>query len=201
MINLIPAHAITFDFPIAVLLLLAALHSTTLIFVISFCWQTMVRAKKKMKTNRTRVRTVNGTTVTTRFIPSTAMPQTTRLRNLEKQILDNLGTIQRFNMYNNSDGPLSTAHAFYQRQRYQITSIRENCDLTTQKVQHALSMSDDESSTAHAYHGISLTLKTMLRNEITRTETIYIVRIHNTNQYTECTDCKCRVRVRIIRVL
>ncbi len=27
------------------------------------------------------------------------------------------------------------------------------------------------------------------------------VRIHNTNQYTECTDCKCRVRVRIIRVL
>ncbi len=28
-----------------------------------------------------------------------------------------------------------------------------------------------------------------------------IVRIHNTNQYTECTDCKCRVRVRIIRVL
>ena len=66
---------------------------------------------------------------------------------------------------------VSTEHARAQRQRYEI--IRENCEVTTNLVTHALYLTEDnEAICAKAFHGIFLTLRTMLANEVTRAESI-----------------------------
>ena len=162
LINRIPAHKIIFDFPVAVLLTLLALYKV-LIFRLSYLWQEMARTKTKL---RDRIRYVHGTTITTTFVPKTNI---LTLRNLEKKILRNLGIIQQFNLHN-ANGPSSSIQALFQRQKYQ--SIRENCDITKRTIDHAISLSDQQSTTAHAYRGIFKTLRTMLLNEITRADMI-----------------------------
>ncbi len=135
LLNQLPAHAIICDFPLHVALFLSACYKT-LIFLISSCWQAiMVRTKTHLSTGYTRLRTVSGTKVTTIFVPRDSMPPRARFRQLEHQILRNLHTIQEFNLVNHT-GPTSPDHARAQRQRYEI--IRENCELTTNKVNHAL---------------------------------------------------------------
>ena len=129
----------------------------------------MVRTKTHLSTGYTRVRTVSGSTVTTTFVPRDRMPLRERYRQLEQQILRNLHTIQEFNLVH-STGPISLDHAHVQRQRYEI--IRENCELTTTKVNHALRLSDNDQISSQAFRGIFLTLKTMLQNEVTRAEAI-----------------------------
>ncbi len=61
-------------------------------------------------------------------------------------------------------------HVHSQRQRYDI--IRENCAVTTNLVNNALYLSDEDAVCARAFRGIFLTLKTMLANEVTRAEAI-----------------------------
>jgi hypothetical protein len=123
MINLIPAHAIILDFLLAVIAFLST-FCKVLIFTLSYCWQattTMARTKTRVKgTNYTRVRTFNGATVTIKFVQTNAEPRTTKLRNLEKKVLRNLGTIQQFNISNNI-GPNRPEYALTQRQRYLTT--------------------------------------------------------------------------------
>ncbi len=167
LINRIPAHNIIFDSPITVLLLLSALYKA-LIFVISHCWQAMARTKTRLRDRYTRIRRMTGTTITTTFVPTT--PNIQKLRNLEKRILHNLGLIQQFNV-NNANGPISSEHALLQRQKYH--SIKENCDFTKRKIHYALSLSTDESTCMHAYHGIFTTLKTILLNKIIRADKIH----------------------------
>jgi hypothetical protein len=70
-----------------------------------------------------------------------------------------------------SNGPISSEHALFQRQKYQ--SIKENCDFTKRKIHYALSLLTDESTCMQAYHGIFTTLKTMLLNEIIRADKIH----------------------------
>jgi hypothetical protein len=143
----------------------------------------MVRTKSKLTNGYTRVRTVNGSTVTTHFIPpNTSMTLRQRYRQLEHQILRNLNIIQEFNLAN-STGPISTEHARAQRQRSDI--IRENCDITSNKINHALHISEDpDSACSSAYHAIFLNLKTMLRNEVTRAEAINLRAITYWQQHT-----------------
>jgi hypothetical protein len=129
----------------------------------------MARTKTRLNNGYTRVRTVSGTTVTTHFVPRNAMPLRERFRQMEHQILRNLIIIQEFNLVN-STGPISIDHARAQRQRYEI--IRENCEITTTKVNHALQLSDNDQICSQAFHGIFITLKTMLNNEVTRAEAI-----------------------------
>ena len=95
----------------------------------------MARTKTRMSNGYTRVRSVCGTKVTTHFIPTDPMPLRERFRRLEHKILRNLHTIQEFNLANYT-GPISTDHARAQRQQYEI--IRENCEVTTNLVTHAL---------------------------------------------------------------
>ncbi len=169
LLNQLPAHAIICDFPLNVALFLSACYKT-LIFLISHCWQAiMVRTKTHLSTGYTRVRTVSGTTVTTHFVPRDSMPLRARFRQMEHQILRNLHTIQEFNLVN-SMGPTSLDHARAQRQRYEI--FRENRELTTTKVNHALQLSYNDQICSQAFHGIFITLKTMLANEVTRAEAI-----------------------------
>ncbi len=97
------------------------------------------------------------------------MPIRERFRQMEHQILRNLHTIQEFNLVNYT-GPISIDHVCAQRQRYEI--IRENCEITTTKVNHALRLSDNDEICSQAFHGIFITLKTMLKNEVTRAEAI-----------------------------
>ncbi len=115
-----------------------------------------------MSNGYTSVRTISGTKVTTHFIPSTGMPIRERFRQMEH-------TIQEFNLANYT-GPISTDHARAQRQRYEI--IRENCEITIDKVNRALQLSGNDEICASAFHGIFLTLKTMLKNEVSRAEAI-----------------------------
>jgi hypothetical protein len=122
-----------------------------------------------MSNGYTRVRTVSGTKVTTHFVPRNGIPLRERFRQMEHQILRNLHTIQEFNLVNYT-GPISTDHARAQRQRYEF--IRENCEITTTKVNHALQLSDNDQIFSQAFHGIFITLKTMLENEVTRAEAI-----------------------------
>ena len=130
----------------------------------------MVRTKNRMSNGYTRIRSVSGTKVTTHFVRTDPMPRRERYRQMENKILRNLHTIQEFNLANYT-GPVSTEHARAQRQRYEI--IRENCEVTTNLVTHALYLTEDnEAICAKAFHGIFLTLKTMLANEITRAESI-----------------------------
>ena len=129
----------------------------------------MVRTKTHLSSGYTRVRTVSGSTVTTTFVPRYRMPLRERFRQLEQHILRNLHTIQEFNLVH-STGPISLDHARTQRQRYEI--IRENCELTTTKVNHALRLSDNDQISSQAFRGIFLTLKTMLKNEVTQAEAI-----------------------------
>jgi hypothetical protein len=154
----------------------------TLIFIISHCWQViMVRTKTRMDNGYTRVRTVSATTVTTHFIPSIAMPRRERFRQMEHQILRNLHIIQEFNLANYTyTGPISTDHARAQRQRYEI--VRENCEVTN-KVNHALHLSEDNAVCARAFHGIFLSLKTMLNNEVTRAEAINLRAVNYWHQH------------------
>jgi hypothetical protein len=163
LINRIPAHKIIFDFPVAVLLTMLAIYKA-LIFMLSYLWQEMARTKTKL---RDRIRHVHGTTITTTFVPSTNI---LKLRYLEKKVLHNLGLIQHFNI-NNEHGPSSSGHALFLRQKYQ--AIRENCDITRRKIDHAISLSNQQSTTAHAYRGIFNALRTMLLNETTRAEIIH----------------------------
>ena len=123
----------------------------------------MARTKTKL---RDRIRYVHGTTITTTFVPKTNI---LTLRNLEKKILRNLGMIQQFNLHN-AHGPSSSSQALFQRQKYQ--AIRKNCDITKRKIDHAISLSNQQSTTAHAYRGIFNALRTMLLNEITRADMI-----------------------------
>ena len=123
----------------------------------------MARTKTRFSNGYTRVRTVQGTTVTTQWIPTNVQPLTTKLQNLEKEILRNLGTIQHFNL-SFAARPASIEDALSQRQRYH--TIRENCVLTLRKVNRALYIFDDEASPSQqAYHAIFTTLKTLLKNE------------------------------------
>ncbi len=163
LINRIPAHIIIFNFPVAVLLTLLAIYKV-LIFMLSYLWQEMARTKTKL---RDRIRYVHGTTITTTFVPTTNI---LKLRYLEKKVLHNLGLIQHFNI-NNENGPSSSGHALFLRQKYQ--AIRENCDITKRKIDHAISLSNQQSTTAHAYRGIFNALRTMLLNETTRAEIIH----------------------------
>ena len=102
--------------------------------------------------------------------PSPAMPLRGHFRQMESQILRNLNIIQEFNLANYT-GPISTEHARAQRQRYDI--IRENCEVTSNKINHALHISEDPDSVcSRAFHAIFHTLRTMLRNEVTRAEAI-----------------------------
>jgi hypothetical protein len=119
MINIIPAHKIIFDFPLAVILFVAAVYKV-IIFALSYCWQVMARTKTRLKSGYIRERTVNGTTITTRFIPTNPKPRTIRLRTLEREILRNFGIIQNFTVAHASK-PTSDDQALYQRQRYQTT--------------------------------------------------------------------------------
>ena len=183
LLHRLPANTIICDFPLQVALFLSACYKT-LIFIISHCWQAlMVRTKSKLTNGYTRVRTVNGSTVTTHFIPpTTSMTLRQRYRQLEHQILRNLNIIQAFNLAN-STGPISTEHARAQRQRYDI--IRENCDITSNKINHALHISEDpDSACSSAYHAIFLNLRTMLRNEVTRAEAINLRAITYWQQHT-----------------
>ena len=142
----------------------------------------MARTKNRMTNGYTRVRTVQGNTVTTHFVPTQSMPRRERYRQLEHQILRNLSIIQEFNL-NNYTGPISTCHARAQRQRYDI--IRENCEVTSNKINHALHISEDpDSACASAFHAIFLTLKTMLRNEVTRAEAINLRAVNYWHQHT-----------------
>jgi hypothetical protein len=122
-----------------------------------------------MSNGYTRVRSVSGTKVTTHFVPTDPMPRRERFHRMEHKILRNLQTIQEFNLANYT-GPISPDHARAQRQRYEI--IRENCEVTNNLVTRALNLSDDTAVSARAFHGLFLTLKTMLANEVTRAETI-----------------------------
>jgi hypothetical protein len=160
LINRITAHKIIFDFPVAVLLHLLALYKV-LIFMLSYLWQEMARSKTRL---HDRIRHVHA--ITTTFVPTTNI---LKLRNLEKKILHNLGLIQQFNL-NNANGPSSSSHALFQRQKYQV--IRENCDITKRKIDYAISLSNQQSTCAHAYRGIFTALRTMLLNEITRADMI-----------------------------
>ncbi len=143
----------------------------------------MVRIKSKMTNGYTRVRTVTGSTVTTHFIPpSPAIPLSERFRQMEHQILRNLNIIQEFSLANYT-GPISTEHARAQRQRYDI--IRENCEVTSNKINHDLHISEDlDSVCSRAFHAIFLTLRTMLRNEVTRTEAINLRAVNYWHQHT-----------------
>jgi hypothetical protein len=143
----------------------------------------MARTKTKMTNGYTRVRTVQGSTVTTHFIPrSPSMTRRERYRQLEHQILRNLNIIQEFNLTNYT-GPISTSHARAQRQRYDI--IRENCEVTSNKINHALHISEDpDSACSSAFHAIFLTLRTMLRNEVTRAEAINLRAVNYWHQHT-----------------
>ncbi len=142
----------------------------------------MARTKTRFGNGYTRVRTVHGTTVTTKWIPTNVQPLTTKLQNLEKEILRNLGTIQLFNS-SFATGPTSIEDALSQRQRYHI--IRENCVLTLRKVNRALYLSDDEASPSQqAYHAIFRTLDTLLKNESQRTEQINMKAIRYWIDYT-----------------
>jgi hypothetical protein len=60
-------------------------------------------------------------------------------------------------------------HALFQRQKYQ--AIKENCDLTKRKINHALSLFNADSECTHAYRGIFTTLKTMLIKTVLRPST------------------------------
>ena len=160
--------AIICDFPLHVALFLSACYKM-LIFLISHCWQAMARTKTRMSNGYTRARNVSGTKVTTHFVPTDPMPRQERFQRLEHKILRNLQTIQEFNLANYT-GPISPGHARAQRHRYEI--IRENCEVTTNLVTRALHLSADTAVCARAFHGIFLTLKTMLANEVTRAETI-----------------------------
>ena len=143
----------------------------------------MARTKNKIANGYTRVRTVTGSTVTTHFIPpSPAMPLRGHFRQMESQILRNLNIIQEFNLANYT-GSISTEHARAQRQRYDI--IRENCEVTSNKINHALHISEDPDSVcSHAFHAIFLTLRTMLRNKVTRTEAINLRAVNYWHQHT-----------------
>ena len=183
LLNQLPAHAIICDFPLHVALFLSACYKT-LIFLISSCWQAiMVRTKNRMTNGYTRVRTVEGSTVTTHFYPtSPSMTRRERYRQMEHQILRNLNIIQEFNLTNYT-GPISISHARAQRQRYDI--IRENCEVTSNKINHALHISEDpDSPCASAFHAIFLTLRTMLRNEVTRAEAINLRAVNYWHQHT-----------------
>jgi hypothetical protein len=132
------------DFPLTVLLFEAAVYKA-LIFALSYCWQAMTRTKTRLKSGYTRERTVNSTTITTRFIPTNPQPRTIRLRKLEQDILRNLGIIHNFtvsNAFKPTTNISSDKQALYQRQRYQ--TIRENCVMATRKVNQALALSDDD---------------------------------------------------------
>jgi hypothetical protein len=149
LINRIPAHKIIFDFPVVVLLLFTALYKA-LIFALSCCWQAMVRTKSRLHTQDDRIRTTRGTTITTTFKPTNMQPRITKLRAMERQILRNLGIIQQFNVSNES-GPTSSKQALFQRHKYQ--AIKENCDLTKQTINHALSLSNANEACIQAYQG------------------------------------------------